>query len=79
MTPPATRRGRRPRDGVMIELRGVTFGYEKAQSSLDVPSLAIGAGVTLVLGANGSGKSTLLRLIAGVEPPRTGVVSHRRE
>lgn len=61
--------------GLVIELRDVTFGYERAQSSLDVPSLSIGAGVTLVLGANGSGKSTLLRLIAGVEPPRTGIVT----
>jgi ABC-2 type transport system ATP-binding protein len=58
-----------------IELRDVTFGYDRARSTLDVPALSLGAGLTLVLGANGSGKSTLLRLIAGVEPPRTGTVT----
>jgi ABC-type multidrug transport system ATPase subunit len=59
----------------MIELRGVTFGYSRERTTLEVPELAIGTGLTLVLGANGSGKSTLLRLIAGVDPPRTGTVT----
>jgi ABC-type multidrug transport system ATPase subunit len=60
---------------VMIELRDVTFGYDPSHSTLEVPSLAIGPGLTLILGSNGSGKSTLLRLIAGVESPRSGTVT----
>jgi ABC-type multidrug transport system ATPase subunit len=59
---------------VMIELRNVTFGYDRTRTTLEVPELDIEPGLTLILGANGSGKSTLLRLIAGVEPPRTGTV-----
>jgi ABC-type multidrug transport system ATPase subunit len=59
----------------MIALRDVTFGYDPAVSTLDVPSLDIEPGLTLIVGANGSGKSTLLRLIAGVEMPRTGTIT----
>lgn len=59
----------------MIELRGVTFGYDPTHSTLDVPELRLETGLTLVMGQNGSGKSTLLRLIAGVEPPRTGTIT----
>lgn len=59
----------------MIELRGVEFGYDPDRATLDVPSLQIERGVTLVVGSNGSGKSTLLRLIAGVEQPRRGTIT----
>ena len=41
---------------------------------LRVPSLTIGAGVTVVLGANGCGKTTLLRLLATVIAPSTGAL-----
>jgi ABC-type multidrug transport system ATPase subunit len=59
----------------MIQLRDITFGYARGRSTLEVPELTIGPGLTLVLGQNGSGKSTLLRLIAGVEPPSRGTVT----
>ena len=59
----------------MIELRAVTFGYEPGRATVNVPELRIEPGLSLVMGQNGSGKSTLLRLIAGVEPPRTGTVA----
>lgn len=59
----------------MIELRDVTFGYDPRRATLEVPSLQIGPGLTLVIGPNGSGKSTLLRLIAGVEAPRRGTIT----
>jgi ABC-type multidrug transport system ATPase subunit len=62
-------------DGIMIVLRDVTFGYDDARLTIDVPSLELDRGLTLVVGQNGSGKSTLLRLIAGVEAPRTGSIS----
>lgn len=59
----------------MIELRDVTFGYDREPTLLEVPALRIGPGLTLVVGPNGSGKSTLLRLVAGVEAPRTGTIA----
>jgi iron(III) transport system ATP-binding protein len=59
----------------VIELRGVTFGYDRGRATLEVPSLDIGPGLTLVVGPNGSGKSTLLRLLAGVEAPHTGTIT----
>lgn len=59
---------------VVIELQDVTFGYDARRTALEVPSLSIPAGVTLVVGQNGSGKSTLLRLIAGVDPPSRGTI-----
>ncbi len=59
---------------VVIELQDVAFGYDAARTALEVPSLTIPAGLTLVVGQNGSGKSTLLRLIAGVDPPKRGTI-----
>ena len=59
----------------MIELRGITFAYGRGAPVLELPTLTIEPGVTLVVGPNGAGKSTLLRLIAGVEKPTRGTVS----
>ena len=59
----------------MIAFRDVEFSYDGVRPALDVASLDIGPGLTMVVGANGSGKSTLLRLAAGVERPRRGTVS----
>jgi ABC-type multidrug transport system ATPase subunit len=59
----------------VIALREVTFSYDETRTTIDVPSLELNGGLTLVVGQNGSGKSTLLRLIAGVEAPRTGSIS----
>jgi iron complex transport system ATP-binding protein len=41
---------------------------------LQVPSLELGPGLTVVVGENGAGKSTLLDVAAGVLAPTTGAV-----
>lgn len=46
-----------------------------ARFVLEVPSLTVGPGITVVHGANGSGKSTLLRLLATVTMPSQGRVT----
>jgi ABC-type multidrug transport system ATPase subunit len=62
-------------DGVTISFRGVQFAYTQGTPVLTVPSLDVGAGLTLLLGANGAGKTTLMRLAAGVERPDAGTVT----
>ena len=43
--------------------------------NLVIDSLAIGPGITSVIGPNGSGKTTFLRICAGIELPHHGTVS----
>ena len=59
----------------MIQFDNIRFSYDGEHAVLDVPSLVIGGGLTLVVGPNGAGKSTLLRLAAGVERPERGTVT----
>lgn len=50
----------------MIELRGVSFGYQSDKNVLDNLNLRLKEGRFYgLLGMNGSGKTTLLKLIAG--------------
>ncbi len=59
----------------MLELRGLSKTYEGKPLLTDV-SFTVDAGETVcLLGASGSGKSTLLRMIAGLEPLETGLIS----
>lgn len=61
----------------LIELRGVTFGYEREAVVEDV-SLAVAPGDFLVLvGPNGGGKTTILRLMLGLLRPWRGSVVRR--
>ncbi len=56
----------------MIELRGVSFGYDDATVLRDV-DLAVDEGeLVLVSGPTGSGKSTLLGVVTGLVPRFTG-------
>jgi len=58
----------------LLELKGVTIHYEKAEAlkgiSLEVSEKAI---VTLI-GSNGAGKSTVLRAISGIKTLTTGEI-----
>ena len=61
----------------LLELRHVTFGYEREPVVEDV-SLEVGSGDFLALvGPNGGGKTTLLRLLLGLLRPWRGEVVRR--
>ncbi|MBR0133408.1 MAG: ATP-binding cassette domain-containing protein [Lachnospiraceae bacterium] len=63
----------------VLELKKISFAYEKGKEVLDRMSLAFYAGtITALLGANGSGKTTLLNIIAGMEKDFTGSISAKK-
>ena len=57
----------------MIELRGLTVGYDDRRPVLDQVDLTVGEGeLVLVSGRTGVGKSTLLGVVTGLVPRFTG-------
>lgn len=65
--------GYRGREGVVLETRKLSIGYDKPLVK-DI-DLAIESGeIVLVYGRNGSGKTTLAKTIAGILKPLAGVV-----
>ncbi|WP_168801480.1 ABC transporter ATP-binding protein [Glycomyces buryatensis] len=62
--------------GTAIELADVRFGYDDHHDVLHALSLRPRVGEHLaVVGPSGAGKSTVARLIAGIEPPRSGTAT----
>jgi len=58
----------------VLEIEGLTAGYDQATVIRDV-NLTVGAGeVVALLGANGAGKTTTLRVISGIVKPISGRV-----
>jgi branched-chain amino acid transport system ATP-binding protein len=58
----------------VLEIEGVTAGYDQAAVIRDV-SVTVAAGeVVSLLGANGAGKTTTLRVISGIVKPISGRV-----
>ena len=58
----------------MLEVRGLSAGYGRAQVLFDL-ALDVGRGeVVALLGRNGAGKSSTLRAIMGLVPPLSGDV-----
>jgi cobalamin transport system ATP-binding protein len=58
----------------ILEVNGVTFGYERQPLFYDVHLQVHSGEMVGLLGPNGSGKTTLLRLISGVLPPQQGTI-----
>src|SRR6516162_4607456 len=58
----------------LIEVHGVTFGYEREPLLYDVHMRVREGEMVGLLGPNGSGKTTLLRLVSGVLRPQQGSV-----
>ena len=62
----------------MMEIKNVSFGYNRKQTVFDDFSLTLGEGsVYGLLGRNGTGKSTLLYLMTGLLRPRQGEVLYQ--
>ncbi len=60
---------------VLLEVRGLTFGYTKERVNLKNVSFQIRKGeMTAIVGRNGAGKSTLSKLICGFETPDSGTI-----
>lgn len=59
----------------MIEIRDLSFCYERAAFRLRVPELAVRDGERVaIIGASGAGKTTLIHLIAGIRTPLGGSI-----
>jgi iron complex transport system ATP-binding protein len=58
----------------LLEINGVTFGYERMPLLYDVHLQVHTGEMVGLLGPNGSGKTTLLRLLSGVLLPQRGTI-----
>lgn len=59
----------------LLEVKDLSFGYQKGQQTLRDVSFSIGKGeMVSIVGRNGAGKSTLSKLICGFETPDTGEI-----
>lgn len=63
-------------DGDRIDVSGVHYAYDGGPDVLHGVDLTVRPGERLaIVGPSGAGKSTLGRLLAGMDPPRTGSVT----
>jgi iron complex transport system ATP-binding protein len=60
--------------GTLIDVRGVSFSYERQRALGGVTVTARAGELVGLVGPNGAGKSTLVRLVAGLAQPSAGTV-----
>jgi urea transport system ATP-binding protein len=58
----------------MLEMVGVTAGYDRSMVLFDVDLTVPKGGAAAIMGHNGAGKTTLLRVAVGLIPVRSGKV-----
>ena len=64
-----------PERELLLEVKGLSFGYQKGQQTLRDVSFSIGKGeMVSIVGRNGAGKSTFSKLICGFETPDAGEI-----
>ena len=56
----------------MIATTALTKRYGPTVTALDELTVAVGPGITGLVGANGAGKSTLIKILLGLLPPTSG-------
>jgi branched-chain amino acid transport system ATP-binding protein len=66
-------------EGPLLEARDVAAFYGDFQALFAVSVRVSPSSVLAIIGANGAGKSTLLKCIAGLMPPRGGMISFAGE
>lgn len=65
----------KPAPQPLLEVKGLSFGYNNGQRTLTNVSFTIGRGeMVSIVGRNGAGKSTLSKLICGFETPDSGEI-----
>ncbi|MDP1712511.1 MAG: ABC transporter ATP-binding protein, partial [Candidatus Nanopelagicaceae bacterium] len=63
-------------DGYEVRADEIRYGYKKERDVLNGISFLVEPGTRVaIVGPSGAGKSTLGKLLAGIQPPRTGTVT----
>ena len=71
----AAQRPQEEKAPVLLEVKNVSFSYDRGQQTLQDVSFAVRRGEMLsIVGRNGAGKSTLSKLICGFETPDSGEI-----